>query len=79
MATTMAQEELIMVALIHTVVQHMVRTASIIVVVLHDIQSHRVTEDATVAGAEPPEVQEAVLVTAEVQAIDQEAVDLVNN
>jgi len=79
MAATMAQEELITDALIHTVVQHMVRTASIIAGVLHDIQSHQVTEDATEAGAEPPEVQEAVLVTAEVQATDQEAVDLVNN
>lgn len=79
MAATMAQEELITDALIHTAVQHMARTASIIVVVLHDIQSHRVIEDATEAGAGPREAQEAVLVTAEVQATDQEEADSVNN
>ena len=79
MAATMVQEELITDALIHTAVQHMARTASIIVVVLQDIQSHQVIEGGIVPGVELPEAQEAALVTVEVQVIDQEVVDLVNN
>ena len=75
----MVQEELITVVLTHMGVQHMVPTASIIVVVLQDIQSHQVIEGATAAGVELPEAQEAALVTVEVQVIDQEVVDLVNN
>ena len=79
MAAIMGQEELITDTLIHMAVQHMELTASITAVVLQDIHVQPVTEVATAVVAGRREAQEAVHVTAEAQASDQEVADLVNN
>ena len=79
MAAIMGQEELITDVLIHMAVQHMVRTASITAAALQDIHVHQATEVVTAVGVGRREAQEAVHVTAEAQASDQEAADLVNN